>query len=183
MKLSETFGRFVLNAYPPFVLNRIRITSIAEGYRACRVKIKRSFLNRNMNGTTFGGALFSAADPFYAILYWQIFERKGYKLVGLNMTQPGQARFEEHYGEHKERPFFAPLVAFASSGPVVAMVWEGHNVIKSGRKMIGATNPDASEPGTIRGDLAINFRKNIIHASDSVESAQKEIDLWFGGKD
>ena len=111
------------------------------------------------------------------------FERKGYKLVGLNMTQPGQARFEEHYGEHKARPFFAPLVAFASSGPVVSMVWEGHNVIKSGRKMIGATNPDASEPGTIRGDLAINFRKNIIHASDSVESAQKEIDLWFGGKD
>ena len=80
MKLSESFGRLVLNAYPPFVLNRIRITSIAEGYRACRVKIKRSFLNRNMNGTTFGGALFSAADPFYAILYWQIFERKGYKI-------------------------------------------------------------------------------------------------------
>lgn len=80
MKLSESFGRFVLNAYPPFVLNRIRITSIAEGYRACKVKIKRSFLNRNMNGTTFGGALFSAADPFYAILYWQIFERKGYKI-------------------------------------------------------------------------------------------------------
>jgi nucleoside-diphosphate kinase len=111
------------------------------------------------------------------------FERKGFKLVGLNMSQPGQARFEEHYGEHKERPFFAPLVAFASSGPVVSMVWEGHNMIKSGRKMIGATNPDASEPGTIRGDLAINFRKNIIHASDSVESAQKEIELWFGGKE
>ena len=108
------------------------------------------------------------------------FERKGFKLVGMNLTQPGKPRFEEHYAEHKERPFFTPLVAFASSGPVVSMVWEGHNVIKTGRKMIGATNPDASDMGTIRGDLAINFRKNIIHASDSVESAQKEIDLWFG---
>ena len=109
------------------------------------------------------------------------FERKGFKLVGLNLTSPGAARFEEHYAEHKERPFFAPLVAFASSGPVVAMVWEGHNVIQTGRKMIGTTNPDNSDPGTIRGDLAINFRKNVIHASDSLESAKREISLWFGG--
>ncbi len=111
------------------------------------------------------------------------FERKGFKLVALNLTQPGAPRFEEHYAEHKDRPFFTPLVAFASSGPVATMVWEGHNVVKTGRKMIGATNPDASEMGTIRGDLAINFRKNVIHASDSVESANKEIDLWFGTKD
>ena len=108
------------------------------------------------------------------------FERKGFKLVGLNFTAPGAARFEEHYAEHKERPFFAPLISFASSGPVVAMVWEGHNVIQTGRKMIGTTNPDNSDPGTIRGDLAINFRKNVIHASDSLESAKREIDLWFG---
>ena len=108
------------------------------------------------------------------------FERKGFKLVGLHFTSPGAARFEEHYAEHKERPFFAPLVAFASSGPVVAMVWEGNNVIQTGRKMIGATNPDNSDPGTIRGDLAINFRKNVIHASDSLESAKREINLWFG---
>ncbi len=108
------------------------------------------------------------------------FERKGFKMVGLNFTAPGKERFEEHYAEHKERPFFPPLVAFASSGPVVAMVWEGANAIKTGRKMIGATNPDNSDMGTIRGDLAINFRKNIIHASDSLESADREINLWFG---
>jgi len=71
------------------------------------------------------------------------FERKGFKLVGLNLTAPGKPTFEEHYAEHKERPFFTPLVAFASSGPVVSMVWEGHNVVKTGRKMIGVTNPDA----------------------------------------
>ena len=108
------------------------------------------------------------------------FEAKGYKLVGLNLTSPGQAQIEEHYSEHRERPFFAPLVAFVNSGPVAAMVWEGHNVIASGRKMIGATNPDAADMGTIRGDLAINFRKNAVHASDSKESAAREIALWFG---
>jgi len=108
------------------------------------------------------------------------FEKKGFKMVGMQMSAPGAERFEKHYEEHKERPFFKPLVAFASSGPVVAMVWEGYNIIKSGRKMIGATNPDNSDPGTIRGDLAINFRKNVIHASDSLESAEREINLWFG---
>ncbi len=80
MILSERFGKFVLNAYPPFVFNRIRIQSISKGYRSCVVRIKKSIFNRNMNGTIFGGALFSASDPFYAILYWQIFERKGYKV-------------------------------------------------------------------------------------------------------
>ncbi len=108
------------------------------------------------------------------------FERKGFKMVGLNFTAPGKERFEEHYSEHKERPFFPPLVAFASSGPVVAMVWEGYNAVKTGRKMIGTTNPDNSDMGTIRGDLAINFRKNVIHASDSIDSADREINLWFG---
>lgn len=80
MILSERIGRFFLNAYPPFIFNRIKIVSIDKGYTACRVCIKKSFLNRNMNGTIFGGALFSASDPFYAVLYWQIFERKGYKV-------------------------------------------------------------------------------------------------------
>lgn len=80
MIFSEKIGRIFLNLYPPFILNRIKIVSIKEGFKGCRVKIKKSFLNRNMNGTIFGGALFSASDPFYAILYWQIFERKGYKI-------------------------------------------------------------------------------------------------------
>lgn len=80
MVLSERWGKLFLNAYPPFLFNRIKILSISKGYRACRVRIKKSFLNRNMNGTIFGGSLFSASDPFYAILYWQIFERKGYKV-------------------------------------------------------------------------------------------------------
>ena len=95
------------------------------------------------------------------------------------MTAPGKGRFEEHYAEHRERPFFPPLISFASSGPVVAMVWEGNNIIKTGRKMIGTTNPDSADVGTIRGDLAISSRMNVIHASDSLESADREIKLWF----
>ena len=108
------------------------------------------------------------------------FEKKGFKLVGLKMDQPGKAKFEEHYSDLSSKPFFAGLVNYASSGPVVAMVWEGHNVVKTGRKMLGATRPDDSEPGTIRGDFAVDVGRNVIHGSDSVDSANKEIDLWFG---
>ncbi|MEO1134343.1 MAG: nucleoside-diphosphate kinase, partial [Cyanobacteria bacterium J06639_1] len=86
---------------------------------------------------------------------------------------------EEHYGEHKERPFFPGLVEFITSGPVVAMVWEGKGVVASARKMIGKTNPLDSEPGTIRGDFGIDIGRNIIHGSDAVETANREIALWF----
>ncbi|CDW86855.1 nucleoside diphosphate kinase [Stylonychia lemnae] len=107
------------------------------------------------------------------------FEKKGFKLVGLKMDQPGKEKFEQHYADLSSKPFFAGLVNYAASGPVVAMVWEGHNVVKTGRKMLGATRPDDSEPGTIRGDLAIDVGRNVIHGSDSVDSANKEIALWF----
>ena len=107
------------------------------------------------------------------------FERKGFQLVGMKMTAPGQAHFEEHYGDLKGKPFFPGLVQYAASGPVVAMVWEGDNAVKTGRKMLGATKPFDSEPGTIRGDLCIDVGRNIIHGSDSVDSANKEIGLWF----
>ena len=108
------------------------------------------------------------------------FEKKGFKLVGMKMTAPGKEMFEKHYSDLSSKGFFAGLVAYAASGPVVAMVWEGHNVVASGRKMLGATRPDDSAPGTIRGDFCIDVGRNVIHGSDSVESANKEIDLWFG---
>ena len=107
------------------------------------------------------------------------FEQKGFKLVAMKLAQPGKAHFESHYEEHKGRPFFEPLVAYAASGPVCAMVWEGDNVVLTGRKMLGATKPFDSQPGTIRGDFCIDVGRNIIHGSDSVESANKEIALWF----
>ena len=108
------------------------------------------------------------------------FEKKGFTLVGMKMTAPGKEMFEKHYSDLSSKGFFAGLVAYAASGPVVAMVWEGHNVVASGRKMLGATRPDDSAPGTIRGDFCIDVGRNVIHGSDSVESANKEIDLWFG---
>src|SRR5699024_8124220 len=86
---------------------------------------------------------------------------------------------ETHYGQHKERPFFGELVEFITSGPVFAMVWEGENVILTSRNMIGATNPQEAAPGSIRGDYAITVGKNMIHGSDTPESAGREINLFF----
>ena len=107
------------------------------------------------------------------------FEKKGFKLVGLKQLIPSKDLAKNHYGVHKERPFFKDLVDFISSGPVVAMVWEGDGVILSARKLIGATKPLEAEPGTIRGDLAIDIGRNIIHGSDGPDTASFEINLWF----
>ena len=111
------------------------------------------------------------------------FERKGFKLVALKQLIPSKELAQSHYGVHKERPFFNDLVDFISSGPVVAMVWEGEGVISSARKMIGATKPLEAEPGTIRGDLAVNIGRNIIHGSDGPDTASFEIDLWFNNEE
>lgn len=107
------------------------------------------------------------------------FESKGFTLVGLKLVKVSRSLAEQHYAEHKEKPFFPGLVEFITSGPVVAMVWEGKGVVASARKIIGATNPLNSEPGTIRGDFGVDVGRNIIHGSDAVETAQREISLWF----
>ncbi|WJX54069.1 Nucleoside diphosphate kinase III, chloroplastic/mitochondrial [Trifolium repens] len=107
------------------------------------------------------------------------FERKGYKLVGIKVLHPTKEFAKQHYHDLKERPFFDGLCDFLSSGPVIAMVWEGQGVITYGRKLIGATDPQKSEPGTIRGDLAVVVGRNIIHGSDGPETAKDEIKLWF----
>ncbi|PIG94176.1 nucleoside-diphosphate kinase [Gloeocapsopsis sp. IPPAS B-1203] len=107
------------------------------------------------------------------------FEAKGFTLVGLKFMQVSRELAEQHYGVHREKPFFAGLVDFITSGPVVAMVWEGDGVITAARKMIGATNPLNAEPGTIRGDLGVDIGRNIIHGSDAPETATQEVSLWF----
>ncbi len=111
------------------------------------------------------------------------FESKGFKLVALKQLIPSKELAEKHYGIHKDRPFFKTLVGFITSGPVVAMVWEGEGVIKSARKMIGATKPVEAEPGTIRGDLAMDIGRNVIHGSDGPETAIFEIGLWFSSSE
>lgn len=107
------------------------------------------------------------------------FENKGFQLVGAKLMLITKELAEQHYGEHKERPFFGELVDFITSGPVFAMVWEGENVISTSRLLVGATNPTEAAPGTIRGDFAVTVGKNIIHGSDSSESAVREIGLFF----
>ncbi|SIS37134.1 nucleoside-diphosphate kinase [Salimicrobium flavidum] len=106
------------------------------------------------------------------------FENKGLKLVHAELKQVTKQLAEEHYEEHQDKPFFNELVSFITSGPVFAMVWEGENAIAISRKMMGATNPEDSQPGTIRGDYGLTVGKNIIHGSDSEESAKREIGLF-----
>lgn len=107
------------------------------------------------------------------------FERKGLKLVGLKQMQVTKELAETHYGEHKGKPFFDGLVKFITSGPVVAMAWEGKNAAAVARTVIGATNPQAAAPGTIRGDLAFDISRNIVHGSDSPESGVRELGIFF----
>ncbi|XP_034425547.1 nucleoside diphosphate kinase A1-like [Hippoglossus hippoglossus] len=107
------------------------------------------------------------------------FEAKGFKLVAMKMVHASKDLLNKHYIDLKDRPFFPTLINYMSSGPVVAMAWEGKGAVKTGRVMLGETNPADSKPGTIRGDFCIDVSKNIIHGSDSVESANKEISLWF----
>ena len=107
------------------------------------------------------------------------YETKGFTLVGMKLMSVSRDLAEKHYAVHKDKPFFAGLVDFITSGPVVAMVWEGEGVIASARKIIGATKPLEAEPGTIRGDFGVTVGRNIIHGSDAPETAKEEIALWF----
>lgn len=106
-------------------------------------------------------------------------EHKGFKLLGLKIMIISPELAQKHYAEHQDKPFFGELVDFITSGPVVAMVWEGPGVIATMRTLMGKTNPAEALPGTIRGDLAISTAQNIIHGSDSPESANREINLFF----
>ena len=107
------------------------------------------------------------------------FETKGFKLVAMKLQTPTRAHLEAHYADLSSKGFFAGLINYMASGPVCAMVWEGDNAVLTGRKMLGATKPFDSAPGTIRGDYCIDVGRNIIHGSDAVESANHEIGLWF----
>ena len=108
------------------------------------------------------------------------FERRGYQLKGLKLFQASEELLRQHYKDLTEKKFFPSLLEYMLSGPVCCMVWEGTNAVKVGRQMLGATNPQESNPGTIRGDFALDVGRNVCHGSDSVENAELEIKLWFG---
>ena len=106
-------------------------------------------------------------------------EAKGYRIVALDLRLPTNELLSAHYAEHAGKPFYEPLLAFMSSGPVAAIVAEGNRVIEGFRSLAGATEPTAAAPGTIRGDLALEMGENLIHGSDSPESAEREAKLFF----
>ena len=107
------------------------------------------------------------------------FERKGFVLERMRMLTPTREIASEHYAEHVDKPFFGELLDFITRGPVVAMEWSGESIVASARNVMGATNPADATPGSIRGDLASLLTENIVHGSDSVESAERELSIWF----
>jgi nucleoside-diphosphate kinase len=108
------------------------------------------------------------------------FERKGLRIAALRHMQVTEDLAKQHYAEHEGKPFFGELVEFITSGPLVAMVLEGHEAVKAARQVIGATNPLEAAPGSIRGDFALEVGQNMVHGSDSDESADREAKLFFG---
>jgi nucleoside-diphosphate kinase len=109
------------------------------------------------------------------------FERRGFVVRDARLVQVDRELAERHYAEHAEKPFFGELVSFITSGPTLALALEGEGAILTARSTIGATNPADATPGSIRGDLALAMPNNLVHGSDSPDSAQRELELWFGG--
>src|SRR5262245_35829429 len=109
----------------------------------------------------------------------QRFEQKGLRLVGMKLVQASRELAEKHYAVHKGKPFYEPLLQFLTSGPTVAMVWEGREAVTVARTLMGPTDGTKAPPATIRGDFAISIQNNLVHGSDSAENAAAEIALWF----
>lgn len=163
-----------------FVAFVIAVTSAFNALGHIRgATLSRSMLSMNNKELTF---IMAKPDAVQRGVVGDIigrFEKKGFQLRGLKLMTPPKALLEEHYKDLSAKPFFPKVIGYMTSGPVVAMVWQGKNVVKAGRSMLGATNPLDSAPGTIRGDFAQDVGRNICHGSDSVESAEREIGLWF----
>ncbi len=147
--------------FSPLKVEQIHAIIILMSTR-CFAMLKPGVLNRRISGEVISRL-----------------ERKGLKLVGLKMMKIERDLAEKHYAEHKGKPFFSELVDYITSAPVIAMVWEGDDCVTLVRKLAGATKPSEALPGTIRGDFCEHTQKNIIHASDSDESAEREIALFF----
>ncbi|MCI1857010.1 MAG: nucleoside-diphosphate kinase [Sporolactobacillus sp.] len=107
------------------------------------------------------------------------FEAKGFRMVAGKLMSISAELAKKHYGEHEGKPYYDDLIAFITSGPVFAMVWEGENVIRLARLMMGSTDPEKAAPGTIRGEFATHINRNVIHGSDSPDNAEREIGLFF----
>ena len=160
------------------IFSGLAIASLLFQKKFCSEKVKMSNQERTFIAVKPDGVQRGLVGKIIAR-----FEEKGFKLVALKMLTAKPELLQQHYADLSKKPFFPGLVKFMSSGPVVAMVWEGKGAVKTGRKMLGETNPADSLPGTIRGDYCIDIGRNICHGSDSVETANKEIALWFTDKE
>ena len=107
------------------------------------------------------------------------FEQRGYKLIAMKLIRPNTELLTAHYDNISTMKFFPHLIEYMKGGPVIPMIWEGRDVVNQGRRMIGSTDPLLADQGTLRGDFSVNVGRNIIHGSDSIENAEKEIKLWF----
>ena len=110
-------------------------------------------------------------------------EGRDLDLVAMKLIEVNEELAQNHYSAHSEKPFFSSLIEYITSGPVVAMVWEGPNAVKAVRKLMGSTDPLEASPGSIRGDFALDIEQNLVHGSDSPESASREISLFFSGEE
>ncbi|KAJ1778180.1 nucleoside diphosphate kinase Ndk1 [Coemansia sp. RSA 2523] len=193
--LSTSSSQGARSAAARFGTAAAAAAAVSFGYTMYKSKTESSVVHADSSVPIYGVAGTSKERTFIAVkpdgvqrgLVSDIiarFERRGYKLVGMKLLVPSAALAKEHYADLSSKPFFAGLVDYMTNGkaPVLGMVWEGPAVIKQGRVMLGATDPKAAGPGTIRGDYCLTIGRNICHGSDSAESAQKEISMWFGGR-
>lgn len=138
--------------------------------------------NENTRGTMEETLLLIKPDGVQRKLVGEIItrlEKRGWELAGMKLMQMTRELARQHYAEHQGKPFFEELINYITEGPLVAMVWRGESIVSALRLMMGKTNPVQADPGTIRGDLANNFTRNIVHGSDSPESAKREVALFF----
>ncbi|XP_048870526.1 nucleoside diphosphate kinase B-like [Brienomyrus brachyistius] len=167
------------------VVNMPAWASIRPHYQSCLVGA-RSYSTEGAGGLSERTLIAVKPDGVQRRLVGQIiqrFEKRGFKLVGLKMLKAPEELLSQHYHDLSKKPFYPSLLQYMGSGPLVVMVWEGYNVVSTSRKMVGDTNSAEAPPGTIRGDFSIHISRNVVHASDSVDGAQREIQLWFNCKE
>jgi len=155
--------------FAPIASRISRSTAVARAPADVRMDIERTYIMIKPDGVQRG----LVGD------ITKRFEQRGYQLQAIKLYQASEELLRKHYSDLTEKKFFPDLLAYMLSGPVCCMVWKGENAVKMGRQMLGATNPQESLPGTIRGDFSIVVGRNICHGSDSAENAEKEIALWF----
>ncbi|XP_067334156.1 nucleoside diphosphate kinase, mitochondrial isoform X2 [Channa argus] len=148
------------------------------------VTVQRCLLQKLL--TQFGAKHEATKSPvpgFPAALLWGHGAAGHRRKSNVSVVKASEDLLSQHYSELRMKPFYPSLLRYMSSGPVVVMVWEGHNVVQTSRTMVGHTNPVEAPPGTVRGDFSIHVSRNVVHASDSPEGANREIQLWFQGKE